>query len=314
MADFLDTINNSIEGTYSQGYATAGTADITASSYPSGSQVRQAEIPNLRSGVAKRNMVRWLLPETGIVEMYINPQSIKYNNKKHIPGAVRTRGGYIIQYWGEELGTISLSGTTGSSGVEGINVLYDVYRNEQVSMDSLGMAVTAANEAQSTNSLLNSNIGSNTLGSVLSSTVGISADTFQDQISNVMYGGSIAPSTPRPTLASIAFQTEMYWSGWVFRGYFMSMSIDEAADHLGLFNYSIEFVVTQKRGLRLNFMPWHRSAVNGPSNSDPRYGTPYSFSGLANQNPNRSVGENQSIQRTRQSATVDQLLKSYRPL
>jgi hypothetical protein len=319
MVDFLSVINNSIDSSYTQGDAIAGGSgdaagftDLAALPYPSGSQVRQAQIPSLRTGTARRNMVRWMLPETGIVEMYINPQSIKYNDKKHIPGVTRTRGGYVIQYWGEELSTISLTGTTGSSGVEGINVLYDVYRNEQVSMDALALAVQAANDKSNTDNMFNSAIGTNTNGGVLAATTGVGTDTFQDQINSLFQNGSIDPSTPRPTLASIAFQTEMYWSGWVFRGYFNSMSVDESADHLGLFNYTIEFTATQKRGLRLNYMPWHRSAVNGPSNSNPRFGTPYSFSTLSNPRPNR-VGELQTL-RGQPSPTVDQLLKSYRPL
>ena len=107
-----------------------GFTSLASPPAPSGSQIRQAQIPNYRLATATRNMVRWFLPELGIVEMYVNPQSIKYTDTKHIGAPIRTRGGYMVQYWGEELGKISISGTTGSSGVEGINVIYDIYRND----------------------------------------------------------------------------------------------------------------------------------------------------------------------------------------
>ena len=58
--------------------------------------------------------------------MYINPQQMNIDEKKVIKQQ-RTKGGYIIQYWGEELTTLNISGTTGSAGVEGINVLYEIY-------------------------------------------------------------------------------------------------------------------------------------------------------------------------------------------
>ena len=38
---------------------------------PSGNQVRQARISSLRSATATRNMVRFFLPEVGVVEMSV---------------------------------------------------------------------------------------------------------------------------------------------------------------------------------------------------------------------------------------------------
>lgn len=281
---------------------------------PAGNQVRQAKVANLRSANAVRNMVRFFLPETGIVEMYVNPQGIKYNDKKHIPSPTRTRSGYIIQYWGEELGTVSINGTTGSSGVEGINVLYDVYRNEQVSMDALALATQAARDLESTGGILDAFSSSDNFLESAGNLIGAGVDSLFDAVENVIESGNIDPATPKPTLASIAFQTEMYWSGWVFRGYFTSMNVSESADKLGLFDYTMEFTVTQKRGLRLNFMPWHRSAVNGPSNSDPAFGPPYSFSTLDDPIPRQDVNRDDLSRLVRVSRTVDQALQSYRPL
>lgn len=281
----------------------------------SGAQVRQAEIPNNRMAIAARNMVRWFLPELGIVEMYVNPQSIKYSETKHISAPIRTRGGYMLQYWGEELGKISISGTTGSSGVEGINVIYDIYRNEQVAFDPIALATEAAkDQASLSQGIFDSIKGSGSLLGEIGAAVGAGVNSLFNQVNSAIKTGNIDPLTPRPTLASIAFQTELYWSGWVFRGYFTAMTVNESADKLGLFDYSLEFTVTQKRGLRLNFMPWHRSAVSGPSNSDPSFGTPYSFSTLRDQTPNRNVSLAQQSVFTSAVRSIDSALQSSRPI
>jgi hypothetical protein len=323
MVDVLEQINNSTLGKTAQG-AIRGSLAGDAQGFSnlgnlpsaSGSQVRQAKIANLRSAIATRNMVRWFLPETGIVEMNINPQSISYNDKKAIPSPTRTRGGYLVQYWGEELGTVSINGITGSSGVEGINVLYDIYRNEQVSMDALALAVEAAQDRKTLQGgLLKGLTGTGSLLSNISTAGRGASDSFFDQVTSVVETGNVDPVTPKPTLASIAFQTEMYWSGWVFRGYFNSMTVNESADKLGIFDYKIEFTVVQKRGLRLNSYPWQRSAVNGPSNSDPSFGPPYSYAGLKDPVPRRDMTQQDLSSLTRGGVvSIDQALQSSRPL
>lgn len=323
MSDILDAIDNGIS--QAVGAATnvvRGSLSSEAQGFsagaslpsPSGNQLRQSKIAPLRAANIVRNMVRFFLPELGIVEMYVNPQSIKYGDKKHIPAPTRTRGGYLIQYWGEELGTLSISGTTGSSGVEGINVLYDVYRNEQIAMDALALAVEASKDKQSSGNMLDSVFGSGNLLTGIGKTIGVGIDSLFDQVTNVIQTGSIDPNTPKPTLASIAFQTEIYWSGWVFRGFFTSMTVTESAEKLGLFDYSMEFTVTQKRGIRLNFLPWHRSATEGPSNSDPSFGPSYSYSTLANPIPQPNVNEGNITALQNQTRGIDVLLQSGRPL
>lgn len=323
MVDILDAINNRfsqasnaaanvVRGSLSneaQGFS--NTANLPS---PSGNQLRQSKIGSLRTANVVRNMVRFLLPELGIVEMYVNPQSIQYNDKKHISSPTRTRGGYIIQYWGDDLGDLTISGTTGSSGVEGINVLYDVYRNEQVAMDALALAVEAAKDKESSGDLMDTVLGSDNLLTGIGNAIGVGVDSLFDQVTNVIQTGSIDPMTPKPTLASIAFQTEIYWSGWIFRGFFTSMNVTESADKLGLFNYKMSFTVTQKRGLRLNFMPWHRSAVEGPSNSDPSFGPSYSYSTLANPIPQPNINQANVAALNNQQRGLDALLKSGRPL
>jgi hypothetical protein len=67
----------------------------------------------------------------------------------------------------------------------------------------------------------------------------------------------------------------MYYDGWVFRGYFQDMTVTESADNF-LLSYDINFVVTQRRGYRGNYMPWHRSPKHGPSS----WTTPHSHSGV----------------------------------
>jgi hypothetical protein len=69
-----------------------------------------------------------------------------------------------------------------------------------------------------------------------------------------------------PSLASLAMGIELYWSGWVFRGFFTSFNFTESAERIGMFDYDIAFTVTQRRGYRFNSMAWQHSAISGPSN------------------------------------------------
>jgi hypothetical protein len=77
-----------------------------------------------------------------------------------------------------------------------------------------------------------------------------------------------------PSLAQLAFTVEMYYNGWVYRGFFENMTINEKADNF-LMEYQLSFVATQRRGYRLNYFPWTRSAKDGPSS----YTSPQAFSG-----------------------------------
>lgn len=98
----------------------------------------------------KRNLILWQVPHLGnnrFIEMYVNPQGITFSNKKTITSK-RTKGGFLNQYWGEELETVSVNGSTGDGGIEAINVLLDVYRSEQLTF--LQLAETAfANDSNS---------------------------------------------------------------------------------------------------------------------------------------------------------------------
>ncbi len=91
--------------------------------------------PHVRSGIGitdrEGQIMSWRLPNGSSVKMYINPENFVIRESKQITNT-RTKGGFVIQYWGENLTELTLSGTTGSSGVRGINVLRDIYRSENL--------------------------------------------------------------------------------------------------------------------------------------------------------------------------------------
>ncbi len=234
----------------------------------SGFGTRQVRLDNNRNAVSARKIMHWLIPEGPIIQMYMNPQQVRYNYKKDI-FPQRTKGGFLIQYWGEALTQLNISGTTGTSGIEGINVLFDLYRNEQLAFDPFALFQAAK---QQQDSLAGEIFG---VGSALSS-----GGSFLDALTGASQQPGTSSAQQPPTLGSLAITVELFWSGEVYRGFFTDFSVTERADNLGLFDYDINFTVTQKRGFRQNFLGWHRSAVSGPSNSNPEFGRPYSFKGL----------------------------------
>lgn len=263
--DSLFDAANAILGT---GPQNNGGFAVDAVPSTSGLGTRQSRIKNERSAKSVRHLIHWLIPEQGIVSMYINPQNIRYNAKKLITKTL-TKGGYLLQYWGEQLGELVISGTTGTSGIEGINVLEDIYRNEQLAFDPYALFQAAAFD-QSINA-----------GDVFGakSALGAGANFLNSLLGSAQDASGIT-TRPAPTLASMAFTVECYHQGSVYRGFFDSFSVTESVDNLGLFNYDINFVTTQKRGFRGNFLSWHRSATSGASNSDPQFGAPHSFGAL----------------------------------
>ena len=236
---------------------------------PSGDGLPSSKIPSQQQHRTKRHIIHWFVPEVGVINMYINPQSIDYNFKKLITPE-RTKGGYVVQYWGEELPTLNIRGLTGSSGVEGLNVLYEIYRAEQLTFDPIGLTIASDSMVSGLSDLINNagqGIGGGLGGGIASAASGIFGLNPLTQ--------SILPRNP-PTLASLAFGVEMYYNGWVFRGFFTSMSWTESVNNMGMFDYQIQFTVTQRRGYRTNYMPHHRSANNGPSDNS-EGGIPLSF-------------------------------------
>lgn len=64
------------------------------------------------------------------VTMRVKPQNIQMRDSKLI-SQQRTKAGFIIQYWGENLGEVAISGTTGRESIDGINQFReDIYRSE----------------------------------------------------------------------------------------------------------------------------------------------------------------------------------------
>ena len=222
-----------------------------------------SKVPSYKEAQFKRNIITWFVPEFGVVRMYVNPSAITYSDKKVI-SKERTKGGYSLQYWGEELTTLNISGTTGGAGIEGINVLHEIYRAEQLSFDSVALGL-AANNSNNPN-LLSSIMG---IGSSTGGLVGAANSLLGlDSPNTALVANSIN------SLAQLAFTVEMYYNGWVYRGFFESMVVNERADNF-LLDYQMIFTATQRRGYRVNYFPWSRSAADGPS----IYTSPYSLSG-----------------------------------
>lgn len=230
---------------------------LPASFQADGNGLPYVKVPNNRDAQLKRNIITWFIPEFGTVKMYVNPSSIKYGNKKNITKE-RTKGGFTLQYWGEELTIISITGTTGSSGIEGINVLEEIYRAEQYAFDSSAITL-AANNASSD---LSANL-SNTFNTSVTDIVGAGVGGLASGILGLDSPNNNFAQQNIPSLAQLAFSVEMYYNGWVFRGYFDNMDVTEAADNF-LFQYNITFIATQRRGYRTNNFAFQRSP-NGPS-------------------------------------------------
>src|SRR5271168_2492813 len=112
----------------------------------------QPTTPNYRgaAGITNRGneIMSWRLPNGFVVDMYINPQSLTIDDKKLIT-PIRTKGGYTIQYWGESLTEIVITGHTGSSGIDGMNILRNIYRSENSAFQ-----LVAASQQNELNSLL----------------------------------------------------------------------------------------------------------------------------------------------------------------
>jgi len=178
-----------------------------------GTGLAYSKVPPNREAQLKRNIISWFVPEFGIVKMYINPNQIRYTHQKLI-NSEKTKGGYTLQYWGEELTTLAISGTTGSSGVEGINMLYEIYRAEQNAFDTSGLLIAANNSAN--------NLASDLVGGLFGSVFGDTVGDIAGGIGGILAGGAGGPSLGGaenyPTLASMAFGVEMYYGGWVYRG------------------------------------------------------------------------------------------------
>ena len=211
-------------------------------------------------------------------QLYMNPQSFNIRDQKLIQKTL-TKGGYVVQYWGEDLTTVDVQGVTGSAGVEGINILKDIYRHEQLHYRTVLAkrqreiaAAAAAAQEEAEAQIYEGNAGGALLG-VADTLTGGGVSKSVKGVSNsidILFGTSLGDGqggTGRtfrtvPTLAAFATNIDMYYQGEFFRGYFASFSVTESANEPGHFSYQFQFVVTRRSGRRENFMPWHRNPVS----------------------------------------------------
>lgn len=201
--------------------------------------------PNYRQGTGITNrdqqIMTWRLPNGSSVQMYINPENFNVAESKQIT-QTRTKGGFVVQYWGDNLTKLTLGGTTGSSGVKGIQVLRDIYRAENKSFELV--AATQAQDLQELTS--NINLDDARVGQVF------------DQVSNRIRERNFLL---RPSLASLATNILLFYQGMQYRGFFTEFTVIESVSKLGLFDYTLSFMVTETRGTRENFMAWHKEPL-----------------------------------------------------
>jgi hypothetical protein len=218
----------------------------------------------------KRNAIYWSIPTLGVVRMFINPQSIRWDYGKNIT-ETQTKGGWSVQYLAENLTKMNVDGHTGTSGFEGINVLHELYRAEQYAFDNMGVLISANSGPNVSQQIVNA------AGSALNMLSGSNALTNSvTGVAQTLGIGGVQNNAGLPiqnmmTLADVAFGIEMFYSGKIYRGFFKSFTINENTEFL--IKYTFSFVITQERGYRYNHLPWQRSATGGPS----QYNTPYSF-------------------------------------
>jgi hypothetical protein len=212
-------------------------------------------------------------------QLYMNPQTLNIREKKFIKSDL-TKGGFVTQYWGEDLTRVEVRGTTGSAGIEGINVLRSIYRHEQSQFREIlnkrkaKFAEEAAKASALAQSASNDVSGGELFldivtGGAFSKTVD-GLKNAVDLIADSVTGGSVERSqfSSSPTLAALATNIDMYHDGEFFRGYFEFFNVDESAAEPGHFTYSFNFVVLRRTGRRDNFMPWHREPVNSSGETE----------------------------------------------
>lgn len=237
----------------------------------------------------KRDVMKFLVPVTinslgrsgignrAVVPFYINPETFRIQESKQIADTM-TKGGYMIQYWGEKLTTIQASGTTGSGGIEAIHILRDVYRNEIIQFNNI-LRERSANQQQDYITAFGSVGNRNRTANFGNGIRDIIDDLTQNAFSNIARGTSsiiediansvkdFTSSNPTyvelvPTIGAFATNIFLYWQGETFQGYFTGFDYDENANSPGLFSYNFSFTITKRSGKRNNFMPWHRKPVD----------------------------------------------------
>lgn len=200
--------------------------------------------PNFRGGqgITNRNrqVMTWRLPNGSSVQMYINPENFSVRESKQIT-STRTKGGFVMQYWGDNLTQITLSGTTGSSGIKGIQALRDIYRAENKAFELV--AITQTRDL------------------IDAIDDGFNIDNVGDALSTLGENLRRRNFILRPSLASLALSVMLFYQGVQYTGFFTEFSMTESVGKLGLFDYNMTFMVTETRGSRKNFMAWHKEPL-----------------------------------------------------
>lgn len=185
-------------------------------------------------------VMTWQLPSGDAIQMYINPQNFVIRDSKQIT-ETRTKGGFVIQYWGENLTQLTIDGTTGSSGIRGISVLRDIYRSENKGFDLV--AQQQLQEIERVQQDLNTDEDIN--------------QAFSNAAQNIQERNFLL----RPSLAALATNVLLFYQGVQYKGFFRDFTVTESVNNLGLFDYSMTFMATERRGQRKNFMSWHKEPL-----------------------------------------------------
>jgi len=236
----------------------------------------------------KRETIKFVIPtsmsslllstagNSRVVPLYINPSTITTNYTKNISES-QTIGGFIIQYWGDKITTMSISGTTGSGGIDAINILYDIYKSEQKSFQKtlIKRQQELLDKAAENNQYLNSTpsrleaIDQVLFGGAISeiaSGVSETMDYFRASVTGEGLDNKNSKTTLMPTLSAFAVSLEMHYQGRINRGYIDSMNVTESANSPGHFDYTISFKSLKEYGERKNFMPWHTNPYDSAGN------------------------------------------------
>lgn len=254
-----------------------------------------------------------------VIPLYINPTSIQVNDSKLIQETA-TLGGYIVQYWGEKLTEFTVSGNTGSGGIEAINILKSVYRNEQIQFPKILLDRQLKNLKESRTAIEDLSATADAKGGLIAVADvffdGVVSDTIDSVKETIEFikdptQSLVSEGDPTkvlaPTLASFAVSIDMHIQGETHRGFFRNFNFTESAQNYGTFDYSFNFVSLRSVGERKNFMPWHKNpkVFGAPLQSSSVYSDNTSRLSFPAQTPSASnldrtsttVSEDQSGQR-----------------
>lgn len=211
----------------------------------------------------RRRRILWEVPNKGFfIEMYLNPQSIDIRSQKIIT-EMRTKGGYMIQHWGEELDEITFQGHTGANGIEGINVLKDVYKAENKRNESIYKVVQDVFKSKDRQEFMSvdeiTHALGHTLGTENQTVTGLFAG--QDLIGSgkVNMKAFLKGREHVKSLAQRAAGVTCHYQGVSYKGFFKSFTVNETTQRQGIFSYTMVFRVTETVGKRSNWMAWSKT-------------------------------------------------------